>query len=172
MRKISEEYKRLPEQDKAKMQQMYKKEMETYAIRLDKVPKEVMDKTKADKKSKLLLKAGGKKKADAELKILLESLNKPKRPGNAYFQFCMDMRPHLPTGMKATEQSKQLSKEWKQASKATKEKYEKYYSELVIKYEKELEKWSTKMHNQGKTEEIATVQKRLVQARKSAKENA
>ena len=51
-------------------------------------------------------------------------------------------------------------------NKATKEKYEKGYSEMLVNYEKELEKWSMNIHARGKTEEIATAQKKLTHVKK------
>ena len=161
----------MPEEDKAKMQKMYENEKDAYAIKLAKVPQEVLDNaklTKADKKSKKVVSLC-KREAEAELKSLLERLKKPKKPATAYVQFCFDMRPHLSANLKVTEKMKQLGKEWTQASNATKEKYENGNSEKLVKYQKELEKWSMKMHAQGKTEEIATAQMKVAQAKKSAK---
>jgi len=174
MKKISEDWARVPEQEKAKMQEMYEKEKEDYAIKLAKVPQNILDKVKEEKdlkKSNRLNRATSKVKTEAEkeLKSLLEKLNKPKKPMSSYLMFCMDRRPHLPPQLKSNEIIAHLAKEWNQASPTIKENYNKEHAKLAAKYEEELEKWSMQMHSQGRTEEITRAEMKLAQAKRNNK---
>merc|ERR1719154_406495 len=163
----------MPEQDKARMKQVYNKEMETYASKLAKVPQEVLDNAKDNRKSKRMLKEGtqGKKEAEAELKSLLEKLKKPMKPNSAYISFSKERRPHLSPNLKPGDRVKELAKEWNQASPETKEKYNKAYARSIAKYEKDLEKWVVEMKAKRQTEKITAAEEKLAKAKRVLKEN-
>jgi len=167
MRKISSEWSKVPEAEKSRLQALYLKEKENYAVKLAQVPQEMVDKAKDSKKSKHLGKQ--KKSAEAELKSLFEKLKKPKKPLSAYMLYTMDRRPKLSANLSSTEKVKQMAAEWRQLSKQTKELYERKNKELLVKYEEDLEKWSMKMFEEGKNEEIAAIQSKVIKIEKSVK---
>jgi len=174
MKKLSEDFKRMPEQEKAEMQQVYQKQMEMYSVKLAKVPQDVLDKMKSLKKAKRAMKAGsqGKTEALAELRSLQESLEKPKKPANPYIMFMNDRRSNMSSsGLIPAEQTKQLAKEWSQAGTAVKEKYDKAFAKLSAKYKKDLEKWNTEMNENGKIEELNAAQMKLTKAKRNVRKN-
>merc|ERR1712083_203756 len=101
------------------------------------------------------------RKAKQEKKNLLNSLNKPKRPLNAYMLYTLDRRVQLPSEMAHMDKMVKMGKEWKEANKQLKDFYEKKQAELAKKYEKDLEKWNIKMNMDGKLVEIADAEKRV-----------
>ena len=170
MRKISTDWKKLPEKEKGKFQELYEKEKLVYAKKLEALPKEVLEEKKRSKRveinDKQIMK--DKKSAEAELKNLLTSLNKPKKSLTSYLLYCKDRRPQLASSLTNTDKIKQMAQEWNNLNAKTKEIYEKKQKVLAEKYVKELEMWSKKMHDEGKTEEIATAQMRVNETRKVA----
>eukprot|EP00092_Neocalanus_flemingeri_P075483 GFUD01093500.1.p1 GENE.GFUD01093500.1~~GFUD01093500.1.p1 ORF type:complete len:267 (+),score=84.77 GFUD01093500.1:81-881(+) len=169
MRKVSHEWAKVPEQDKSKLKTLFQKEKETYAAKMAKVPEELIENVKAVKKTKKIERQNTQEKK--ELKDLLASLNKPKRPLSAYLLFCQDIRPRLTAdGLVGTEIVRKMAVEWKQANTRNKELFEKKNEELVSKYVKELERWSKKMHEEGRNEEIVMAQSKVAKMRKTADE--
>jgi len=171
MRKISTDWKKLPENEKGKFQAIYENEKLVYAKKLESVPKEVLEERKRSKRvennDKQIMK--DKRSAEAQLKNLLTSLNKPKKNLASYLLYCKDRRPQLASSLSSTDKVKQMAEEWNNVNSKTKELYEKKQKVLAEKYEKELEKWSIKMHKEGKNEEIAMAQMRVNETRKIAK---
>eukprot|EP00092_Neocalanus_flemingeri_P015179 GFUD01016396.1.p1 GENE.GFUD01016396.1~~GFUD01016396.1.p1 ORF type:complete len:189 (+),score=65.62 GFUD01016396.1:79-567(+) len=133
-----------------------------------KVPKELIENAKAVKKTKKNEKQNTQEKK--KLKDLLASLNKPKRPISPYLLFCQDIKPRLSTDLSGTDRARKMGVEWNQADTKTKELFEKKSEELVLKYEKELESWNRKMHEEGRNEEIAMAQSKVAKMRKTADE--
>ena len=186
MRKISQDWAKVPSEEKSKLQALYHKQKEVYATKLAEVPQDQIDEAKAVKKAKQMEKQDkeiekqaklnekqtlkDKKSAESELKNLLTSLKKPKRPVSSYILYCMDRRPKLPDSLSATEKVKQMAEEWRESDRKTRERYEKKNKELVEMYEEELDSWSMRMHKEGKTEDIARAQTKVMQLRKSAKD--
>ena len=86
-------------------------------------------KTKAEKPTKTISKKSRKKKDP----------DQPKRPLTAYFLFCAAHRDEIKEknpSAKFGEIGKLLSEQWKSASKAEKDKYEKQANEEKEKYKK------------------------------------
>eukprot|EP00092_Neocalanus_flemingeri_P024310 GFUD01026366.1.p1 GENE.GFUD01026366.1~~GFUD01026366.1.p1 ORF type:complete len:257 (-),score=89.58 GFUD01026366.1:36-806(-) len=171
MRKVSHEWAKVTEEDKSKLKTLFLKETEIYVANMAKVPKELIENAKAVKKTKRIEKQNAQEKK--KLKDLLASLNKPKRPISPYLLFCQDIRPRLSAnGLFGTEIVRTMAVEWNQADTKTKELFEKKNEELFSKYEKELERWSRKMHEEGRDEEIAMAQSKVDKIRKNAKDES
>jgi len=170
MSKISNEWAKVPEKDKSKMQEFYKKENEAYKAEMAEVPQGHLDNIKAAKKLKNI--KASVTTAKSELEKLQTSLGKPKRPLTSYLLYVAEKRPSLSTTLSNQEKIKVLAAEWKKASAKTKAAYEDKYKESVEKYNKDLESWSVKMHEDGMSEEISTAQMRLAKARKAEKDEA
>merc|ERR1712179_602285 len=111
MKKIHNEWVILNQKEKEKMQKVFHMELETFKKKMEEVPQEMLMEIKAAKKDKL----EGKelRKAKQEKKNLLNSLNKPKRPLNAYMLYTLDRRPQLPSDMAHTDKMVKTGKEWK-----------------------------------------------------------
>jgi RecG-like helicase len=170
MRKLGKEWANVPEKDKSKLQEFYKKENEAFKAEMAKVPQEQLDNIKSVKKLKNT--KDNVKSAKEELLNLQTSLGKPKRPMSSYLLYCEDRRASLSSTLSAPEKMKLLGAEWRQASAKTKAVYEKKSSELIEKYNKDLDSWSMKMHNDGMNEEISLAQMRLAKAKKVQKDEA
>jgi len=159
MKKINNEWGKLAQNEKEKMQKVYLNEMAVYKKKMEKVPQQMLDEMKAAKVAKQEEKKS--RKAKKETKDFLNSLNKPKRPLNAYLLYTQDRRPQLPSTMTSADKLVKMGKEWKEANKQLKDFYEKKQVELAKKYEKDLERWNMKMQKDGKLVEIADAEKRL-----------
>ena len=174
MRKISTEWKKLPEKEKGKFQEIYKTEKLIYAKKLESLPKGVLEERKKSKKvendDKKMIK--DKRSAEADLRNLLTSLKKPKKNLTTFFLYCKDRRPQLATSLSSTDKIKQMAEEWNNSNAKIKELYEKKEKALAVNYTQEMEKWSMRMHEQGKTEEIAMAQMKVNKTRKFAKDNS
>ena len=176
MHKISKEWANVPNADKSKLQEFYKKEKEAY---MAEVPHEQIDNIKAPKKLNQMKKENkdiekqtrvSMKLAKSELQNLLTSLDKPKRPLSSFLLYSMEKRPTLSTTLSSSEKMKLMGEEWRQAGKQTKAVYEKKNTELVENYKVDMDRWSMKMQEEGMDEEIAMAQMRLAKAKKDEKD--
>ena len=159
MKKIHNQWVNVARTEKEKMQKVYHQELETFKKKMEEVPQEMLNELKAVKKDKLEVK--GLRKAKQVKKDLLNSLNKPKRPLNAYMLYTLDRRPQLPSDMAYSDKIVKMGTEWKEANKQLKDFYEKKQAALAKQYEKDLEKWNMKMHNDGQLIKIAEAEKRV-----------
>jgi len=172
MKKISIDWKKLPEKEKGKFQEIYENEKLLYAKKLASMPKEVIEDRKESKKLEKSDKQAMKNKrsAEEELRTLLTSLDKPKRGAgsSSFFLYCKDRRPQLGNSLSNTDKVKQMGEEWNNANVKIKELYEIKWKVNAETHEKELEKWSQKMQEEGRNEEIALAQIKVNKARKIA----
>jgi len=164
MRKIGAEWAKVPEKDKSKLQDFYKKENEAYKAEMAEVPQEQLDDIKAAKKEKKT--KASVASATADLKNLQISLGKPKRPLSSFLLFCQERRPKLSTTLSPKETVSALGAEWRQITPKTKAVFEEKHKKLTEKYVKDLDQWSMKMHRDGMSEEISMAQMRLAKAKK------
>ena len=110
MKKISIDWKKLPEKEKGKFQEIYENEKLLYAKKLASMPKEVIEDRKESKRleksDKQVMK--NKRSAEEELRTLLTSVDKPKRgAGSSFFLYCKDRRPQLANSLSNTDKVKQ-----------------------------------------------------------------
>jgi len=162
MPKISEEWKNLPAQKKDPMVAQYEAEKVKYQKLMDKVPEEVKEKAKAEKRQKKAIASG--RSAAAELKDMLESLGKPKRPLSGYMLFSKDRRARM-TASESQKSPPDLIKmfaaEWKGLSEAQKQPYLDKYEKLKAEHDRVMEKWTEKMSREGKMAGILAAQARV-----------
>ena len=169
MKKISIDWKKLPEKEKGKFQELYENEKLLYAEKLASMPKEVIEDRKESKRleksDKQVMK--NKRSAEEELRNLLTSLDKPKRGAgsSSFFLYCKDRRPQLANSLSNTDKVK-MGEEWNNANVKIKELYEKKWKVQAETHGKQLEKWSLKMQEEGRNEEIALAQIKVNKARK------
>ena len=90
MKKISQGWKEVSDEEKKKLQFIYEKEKEVYSQKMAKVPDAVLSSAKAVKATKKVDKE--KRSVKEELKMILEETKKPKRNLSAYLMYCNDVR--------------------------------------------------------------------------------
>jgi len=162
MSKIGEEWRKLPAQKKEPMVAQYEAEKVKYLKLMDKVPEEVKEQAKAEKRQKKVI--ASSKNAAMELKDMLESLGKPKRPLTGYMLFSKDRRARMTASERQkspTEQISMLAAEWKGLSEAQKLPYLDKYEKLKAEHDRVMEKWTEKMSREGKMTGILAAQARV-----------
>merc|ERR1719369_1544801 len=164
MKKINTEWAKVADIEKEKMSKVYQIELETFRKKMEKIPQEKLEEIQAEKKAKKVEKAA--KKFKQEKKNLLISLNKPKRPINAYLMYTMDRRPQLSNLGLEKEKTAKMAVEWKEANKELKDLYKKKQAEATNQYTKDLEKWEMKMQKEGKLAELGMANKSVIKIKK------
>jgi len=162
MSKMSEEWKKLPAQKKDPMITQYEADKVKYQKLMDKVPEEVKERAKAEKRQKKAIATG--RSAATELKEMLESLGKPKRPLTGYVLFSVDRRARMTASERQkspTEVVRMLGAEWKGMSEAQKQPYLEKYEKLKAEHDRVMEKWTEKMTREGKMAGILAAQARV-----------
>lgn len=162
MSKISEEWKKLPAQKKDPMVAQYEADKVKYQKLMDKVPDELKQKAKAEKRQKKAIASG--RSAVVELKDMLESLGKPKRPLSGYMLFSQDRRARMTASERQKSPSdlvKMFAAEWKGMSDAQKQPYLDKYEKLKAEHDRVMEKWTAKMSREGKMAGILAAQARV-----------
>jgi len=162
MSKISEEWKKLPAQKKDPMIAQYEAEKVKYQKLMDKVPDELKQKAKAEKRQKKAIASG--RSAVVELKDMLESLGKPKRPLSGYMLFSQDRRARMTASERQKSPSdlvKMFAAEWKGMSDAQKQPYLDKYEKLKAEHDRVMETWTAKMSREGKMAGILAAQARV-----------
>merc|ERR1712079_523750 len=110
MRKISQSWGQVSEEEKQRFQFIYDKEREIYQQKIAALSENVISSEKAIKAQKKASKQ--KKSAADELKQLFEETNKPKKALNGYLLYANDIRPKLPISMSAQEMLKKIGNDW------------------------------------------------------------
>jgi len=168
MSKMGEEWKKLPAYKKDPMVAQYEAEKLKYQRLMDKVPEEVKERAKADKRQKKAIKST--RSAAVELRDMLESLGKPKRPLTGYVLFIKDRRARLTASERQktpTDVIKMFGEEWKGMSEAQKQPYLDKYENLKAQHDRAMEKWTEKMSREGKMAGILAAQARVADLRES-----
>ena len=162
MSKISEEWKKLPAEKKRPMEAKYEAEKVKYQSLMDKVPEEVKEQARAEKRQKRAIASG--RSAAVELKEMLDQLGKPKRPLTSYMLFSVDRRAR----MTASERQKapadvvrMLGAEWKAMSDAQKQPFLDKYEKIKSEHDRAMERWTQKMSKEGKMSGILAAQARV-----------
>jgi len=162
MSKISEEWKKLPAEKKRPMEAKYEAEKVKYQSLMDKVPEEVKEQARAEKRQKRAIASG--RSAAVELKEMLDQLGKPKRPLTSYMLFSVERRAR----MTASERQKapadvvrMLGAEWKAMSDAQKQPFLDKYGKIKNEHDRAMERWTQKMSKEGKMSGILAAQARV-----------
>jgi len=168
MKKISQGWKEVSDEEKKKLQFIYEKEKEVYSQKMAKVPDAVLSSAKAVKATKKVDKE--KRSVKEELKMILEETKKPKRNLSAYLMYCNDVRSGLPASMSPTEKIKKMATDWNNASDALKEKYASKQQKDSDRYAKELAAWNKRIEKDGLKDEIALLEEKISMLNRKSKE--
>lgn len=155
MRKIGEDWKKVPENKKSAMKAVFEKEMVKYQKQMATIPADQIEaiarQKKTDKAEKNISAAKG------ELKEMLDRMKRPKRPYNSYFLYTSERAKDLPASLLAKPapvRAAHLGTEWEKMSVHQKSVFEKKAAELKVNHVKAMDKWNKKMEREGKTMHI------------------
>jgi len=151
---------------KKKYHDKAEKEKKRYEEEVKEYIKRGGDKDDLKRKKKGETKEKGGKSGKKELKKVKDK-NEPKRPQSAYLFFSKDARESLKTeqpGLTFGEIGRIVGEKWKDASSATKQKYQKMADEAKKKYDSELKNYRAKTPGSSGKETSAKGEKKAAPA--------
>jgi len=172
MRMISGNWKKVPDDEKDRLQKIYLEQLKSYQLKLEQLPQGVLERAKELKKEKKDMKKERKEKKSLELQMKQEKKErqeaanelrkleegKPKRNLSAYLLYSQDRRPQLADSMKSAEKMRVVANEWNGLRADLREKYEKKAVMDKERYTRELEAWKEKAAA-GTEEQIVKLKK-------------
>lgn len=152
---VSQEWKKLGEEEKKKMSLEYNKDKEAYLERVkqyqEQLSAEDVEHLKKLRQEKKL------KKEKRVMNKLFRETQKPKRPGNAFFLFVKEsMKNPENKDRKYMQVISDLSKVWATMEASVKEKYILQYRKDLDQYKKDIRKWEEGVIKEGKLDLLPT----------------
>lgn len=150
---VSEEWKKIGEAEKKRLENEYAKEKEIYAQNVkkyhDELTPEAIEFLRKEKEVKK------QKKEKREMKKLFRETGKPKKPGNSFYLFIKDnIDKKEYEGKSYMSLIPTFAKLWATLEESEKEKYIQAYKKKYDKYKKDLLKWEESLITEGKLERI------------------
>ncbi|XP_072378435.1 transcription factor A, mitochondrial-like [Diabrotica undecimpunctata] len=148
LRKLSEEWKQVSEEQKAKMKEKFHEESEMYDKKILKFNTDLTE----EQREVLQLANNEKKEQRKKRKTtkLLKETHKPKRPQGPYLLYLQEQSKirNVPLNILM----KTIKNDWAEVPESQKEKFKAQYAKENEKYELELEKWEKRMISEGHPE--------------------
>jgi len=169
MKRVSLEWKKIPEAKKSQLKSLYMKEKDKFTKLMEKVPEEMLTKQKKEKADKKMSK--DKLMLEKQLKELLEKLEKPSRPPSGYILFCSERRKTMSEEDRSSivQATKKMAGEWNVMDSTQRAYFVKRAETLKGEYQGAMEVWSKKVAEGGHMEHIHELQQKVDNIKKAAK---
>lgn len=165
-RRVAQKWANSDESVKSQLLDDFRKDQETYRNAIEKYDSQLSDEQKESiQKEQNRIKS---KKVKSVLKKKKESLNKPKKPMNAFFLFGDDLRPKYKNSS-ITEFTRIAKEKWSKLSESDKEEYKTKAAKLLEQYKIDLMEWEKRMIADG---ELDVVRNANLNKKRSKKDNS